>query len=199
MTVGPVADYAVVIVSTHALSDAGWVGHTNSTAGADEIGRQLGPLRVGRRPRGMDGVDSVVPRDNIGYWSDGTSNQLVIGEKHIPNGTANVCRAPWWQQGECSALAISGRAVAGASRRLHNDSRLANGPNDYVLPSGADQNSDNPDYAVYAAYGFGSNHPGICMFLIGDGAVRSISNSTSMRNVLVPLGNVADGVSVSLP
>ena len=111
----------------------------------------------------------------------------------------NICREPWWQQVECSALAISGRSVTGASRRLFENLRLANGPNDFILPSNANPANRNEDYSPVMGYGFGSYHPGICIFLIGDGSVRSFSNTTSMQNVLVPLGNVADGVSVSMP
>jgi hypothetical protein len=202
MATGPVSDYAVVIVSDHNYNDAGWVSHTDCVQnGAAD--RQFGPLRVGwLRGNNADGkgIDYIVPRDSISYWADGASNQLVIGEKHLPMGVRNVCRTPWYQQADCSALTINARAVAGASRRFHDDGRLATGPNDYVLPPGADPNADNPDVAPYTTgYGFGSDHPGVCQFLIGDGAVKSFSNTTSMRNVLVPLGNVADGVAVSMP
>jgi hypothetical protein len=200
MAIGPISDYAVVIVTNHGYGDAGWVSHTNCTD-AGHANPQLGPLRVARRPREFTtGIDAAVPRDPIGYWVDGTSNQIVIGEKHVPTGVMNTCRTPWYQQADCSALTINARAVAGASRRVHVDGRLANGPKDYALPPGADANADNPDVAPYTTgYGFGSSHPGTCHFLIGDGAVKSFSNSTSMRNVLVPLGNVASGVSVSMP
>jgi hypothetical protein len=197
--IGPVSDYASVIVHSNLTSlDTGWVGSTDCRDN-NQATNQFGPLRVGRRPREVViNVDAVVPRDNIGYWADGTSNQIVIGEKHIPNGTMNLCKGYWYQQGECSALTMNSRAIAGASRRVHPLLRLATGPNDYVPP---DMNaaSDQQDQSPYIGYGFGSYHPGVCQFLIGDGAVKSFSTSTSMPNVLVPLANVADGVSVAMP
>jgi len=195
---GPVSDYATVVyhVDRDTLT-TGWVGHVTCTDEA-QVRSQLGPLRVGRRPREITSlVDGVVPRDNIGYWADGTSNQIVFGEKHIPAGMMNICRIRWWQQGECSALAINSRAVAGASRRVHQLHRLATGPNDFVPDPSIDTNQDGLE--PYTGYGFGSYHPGICHFLIGDGAVKSFSNSTSMPNVLIHLADVASGVSVSMP
>jgi hypothetical protein len=48
-------------------------------------------------------------------------------------------------------------------------------------------------------FGFGSWHPGVCQFLIGDGAVRSISTTTPLDPILAALGDASDGVSVSLP
>jgi len=47
-------------------------------------------------------------------------------------------------------------------------------------------------------YGFGSWHPMICQFVMGDGAVRSISVTTP-ASILNRLGIVDDGGSISLP
>jgi hypothetical protein len=199
MCIGPVSDYACVILHSNITTlDNTWVRHNNAL---DEANTRLqwGPLRVSRNPRGApETVDTMVPRDNIGYWADGTSNQIVVGEKHIPNGTMNICKVPWYKQGECSALAMNGRGAAGASRRVHPLLRLATGPRDYVPPD-MNTTDNQDDQSPYIGYGFGSYHPGVCHFLIGDGAVKSFSTSTSMPNVLVPLANVSDGVSVAMP
>jgi hypothetical protein len=197
MPTGPVSDYACVVY----LDDPGtaWVAHVTCTNDG-QVKQQRGPLRVGRQPKGIGvtNVDAVTPRDRIGYWSDGSSNQIVVGEKHVPQGTANICRTPWYKQGECTALTLNARAVAGGSRRVYQTHRLATGPNDFVPP---DMNStDNQaDYSPYMGYGFGSYHSGVCQFLMGDGAVKSISTTTPMDKILVPLADVSDGVSVSLP
>jgi len=45
---------------------------------------------------------------------------------------------------------------------------------------------------------FGSAHPGICMFLFGDGAVRPVNISTS-REIMFALADVSDGAIVALP
>ena len=201
MTIGPVSDYAAVVLHNDLANiNTAWVSLHQLNA-PDQPPKQLGPLRVAVMPLPVTyppGIDIAVPRDGINYWADGTSNQIVVGEKHIPQGTQNICRTPWYLQGECSALALSERAVAGGTRRVHPLQRLATGPNDYVPPdmSSADNQQDQ---SPYIGYGFGSYHPGICQFLIGDGAVKSFSNTTSMPNVLVHLANADSGQSVSVP
>ena len=201
MTIGPIADYAAVALhSDLANINTGWVALSDCTDNA-AAARQLGPLRVAtiRLPVTYPpGIDPVVPRDGISYWQDGTSNQIVVGEKHVPQGTQNICRTPWYLQGECSALALSARAVAGGARRVHPNQRLATGPNDYVPPDMSSTN-DQQDQSPYIGYGFGSWHPGVCQFLIGDGAVKAFSNATSMPNILVHLAHVDSGQSVAMP
>jgi hypothetical protein len=190
---GPVTDYTAVIFHINAanpsagLGDSAWVGHYNSTDGG-HINNQLGPFRVARYS-GVGNVDDNVPRDPIGYWADGTTNQLLFGEAHIPTNRLNVCQGPQWQtQADCSALTMHGWN-RGASRPIHPAYRLAKGPSDFT------SDSENP----IGTYSFGSNHPGVCGFLMGDGSVQSISSTTPMYPILCALANVADGVSVSIP
>jgi hypothetical protein len=81
-------------------------------------------------------------------------------------------------------------ATRGYVRPVHPQYRLAKGPQDYIR----DQNDESP----ITGYGFGSNHTGVCNFLIGDGSVHPFATTVSMRDVLVPLGNVAHGGSISI-
>jgi len=53
--------------------------------------------------------------------------------------------------------------------------------------------NNNPD-----SYSFGSAHPGVCNFLIGDGAVRTLSAATAPL-LVCRLIDVDDGNSVALP
>lgn len=48
-------------------------------------------------------------------------------------------------------------------------------------------------------YGFGSWHPGVCPFLLGDGTVHAWSVTTPVIGVLFRLGHVSDGQTVTLP
>ena len=48
------------------------------------------------------------------------------------------------------------------------------------------------------AAAFGSWHPGVCQFVLGDGAVRGVS-STTANSVLYSMSCVRDGLSVALP
>ena len=47
-------------------------------------------------------------------------------------------------------------------------------------------------------FSFGSSHPGVCQFLLGDGSVRAIP-VTADPNLLIHLGVVDDGMAVALP
>jgi type II secretory pathway pseudopilin PulG len=201
LPIGPVSDYAVVCLVTSTSVPNGWYTHFNATSGniGGHVLPQHGPLRVATIPvSATQSVDNAVPRDPISYWADGTSNQIVFGEKHIPQGLANICRTPWFKQGECTALTIGARSCQGHSRQVHPSIRLAQGPNDFVPPN-LDSTANEQDYSSVVGYGFGSYHSGICQFLIGDGSVRAFANSTPMAEVLCRLADVSDGEPVSLP
>jgi len=206
MAPGPVTDYTAVIYHIHGANEAasmranpthapaepstGWVLHYASND-QTHISQQLGPFRVSRYP-GSGNVNPNVPRDPIGYWADGTSNQLLFGEAHVPTNRRNVCQAGQWRtQADCSALTAHG-ANRGMSRLIHPYFRFAKGPSDFT---GEDDRLDSP----IVGYGFGSDHPGVCNFLMGDGSVRNISSTTPMYPILCALSDVADGVAVSLP
>jgi len=136
----------------------------------------------------------------MGYWRDGTSNQIIFGEKHIPQRFLNVCHTAadpnqhglesnWMKSGDCSYLgAEDGCREMSAARVMHETHRLATGPRDY----------ESTEFGVVLMYGFGSYHPGVCQFAVGDGSVRAVSNTTPMQ-ILVWLTDVADGNSVSFP
>jgi prepilin-type processing-associated H-X9-DG protein len=138
----------------------------------------------------------------MSWWSDGTSNQFLIGERHIPQGRLGECdqaavQAQDWAKGwDCSILVTAeatdagshGRAIQMATdadgRPWHNSSMRLLRPQDQK--DGAPINS-----------GFGSYHPGTCNFLLGDGAVRGCSITTAY-DILAAYGDTKDGKSVSL-
>jgi len=135
------------------------------------------------------------PRDNFtSWWSDGTSNQLVIGEKQIPASRVGQCpgrdisgATPAVQVWDCGILYPGGAwRETIAFRPLTTE----NGPIANNVNAGENQ---NPDFLA-----FGSVHPGICHFLVGDGSVRSISVTVTPL-VVCRLGDARDGVSVALP
>ena len=211
MAPGPVTDYTAVIYHIHGAEQAeyrranpshvfdppggGWTAH-HASNNAGHINEQLGPFRVARLTGAN--VDPSVPRDSIGYWADGTTNQLIFGEAHVPSNRRNVCQGPRWEtQADCSALTVHGWN-RGASRLIHPYFRLAKGPQDYT------SDEDNPigtstGDGYINGYGFGSDHPGVCNFLLGDGSVRGISVTTPMYPILCALSDVSDGIAVSLP
>jgi prepilin-type N-terminal cleavage/methylation domain-containing protein len=190
---GPLTDYAAVLLWKDAISNptsptSSWYQHFRSHV-SDDSNNNIGPFRVSYYNGGN--VDTNTPRDSISYWDDGTSNQLLFGEAHIPVNRMGVCKqANHWEQVDCSAL-TSHHGSRGYVRVVHPAFRLARGPNDYT---GAN-NANGP----ITGYGFGSNHTGICNFLIGDGSVRAFNISTPMSTIIVPLTNINDGTVVTLP
>jgi prepilin-type N-terminal cleavage/methylation domain-containing protein len=193
MAAGPVTDYCAVALHIDAINNpttptTGWVSCYLSN-NASHINNQLGPFR----PSILSGVgvESNYPRDPISYWADGTSNQLIFGEAHLPENRMNICKAAMWAtQTDCSTLTAHG-ASRGFVRPVHPAYRLARGPQDYT----GDANAESP----LTGYSYGSSHSGICHFLLGDGAVRSFGTTTPMSSILVPLANTGDGKSIAIP
>jgi prepilin-type processing-associated H-X9-DG protein len=189
---GPVTDYTAVVLWSDAIgatvATSIWTAHFSSTDAA-HANNNFGPFRVSRHNGGN--TDANTPRDSISYWADGTSNQIIFGEAHVPINRKNVCvAANWWTQADCGALTGNGGSRAYA-RAVHPAYRLARGPNDYT--------GDSSGHSPITGYGFGSYHTGTCNFLFGDGSVHSVNTTVSMSSILVPLANVGDGAAVSLP
>ncbi|MDR1925998.1 MAG: DUF1559 domain-containing protein [Planctomycetaceae bacterium] len=135
------------------------------------------------------------PRDNMSWLSDGASNQLVVGEKHIPawalNSNKNAHKH--WDGGYFGAYPTSYHQNAG---RLVSADKIAfaRGPNDSRIPV-----DTTPDAAgITGNYGFGSSHNGIVNFLIGDASVHAITITTS-QTIMHNLSRVNDGNPVSFP
>jgi len=122
------------------------------------------------------------PRDNFSWWQDGTSNQIIIGEKYYAQHEQYV----HWH--DATWFFMNWRAHPGTARGF--------GPAYPLARSGQWENAGD---CYRARFRFGSWHPGICNFLMGDGAVRSVSHTTPTNTILFPLSHVNDGMPVSLP
>ena len=215
---GPLGDYAAVVLMSNRTPAAGettsvtnatnwwhylssrsnWTTREASTTANDA--RFTGPFRLANQ----EGTDSRSWRPAHGFerWSDGTSNQLIIGEKHIPTRSLGRCEPggagpPDTRKvfiGDCSYMSTGGDAWGGMLRRTGNwTSPIAPSPK-----YRDEQTVSNPDCRPQDGYGFGSWHPGVCQFVLGDGAVRSLSANTSLR-VMLMLSDVSDGGSVAVP
>ena len=225
---GPVTDYNAPIlriddVSTFdtdsGLPSGGWTLGTNiSSYHYSSVGQYfVGPLRTSVIPwndrntadggsgstrnvaNAVDAVNAWQPRDNFAYWSDGTSNQLVIGEKHVPFVHLGVCEGNSGsnlyshQNSDCGFLSTDPGAQRefGAARTIRHDLKTDPKWGENIRFTNATTNSRN-------GYGFGSYHTGVVNFLVGDGAVRAFSVTTNPDRVLVPLTRVNDGRAVSV-
>jgi prepilin-type processing-associated H-X9-DG protein len=111
--------------------------------------------------------------------------------------------------GECSYLRWRSSRTVSAARTLssyegYSASGITQGivvsypicrPNDFA-------DSDPPQgpfQSAYRAIGYGSWHPGVCNFLLGDGSVRAVGVTTAPDPILRAYSFVDDGVSVALP
>ena len=124
------------------------------------------------------------PRSGIRHVTDGTSKTAILAEKHVFNKEVGI-------SGGSNATTRDGlddppvAAVAGGGR-----GRLFVRANGGGVARGPDESS--PDTTI------GSWHPGVCNFLLADGAVRTVSNTIDDTN-LSRLGDRRDGQTLELP
>jgi hypothetical protein len=208
---GPQGDYAAVIaywyqpagianwfdhLSEQGYKAAPWVGDILSKA----LPAQRGPFRCAiladPRPSADRQLVTWTCRDTFARLQDGTSNQLIFGEKHIPNSQIGVCAFDATDNtirdstsGDCSYVAGAQEYGGRSYQRTISD-----GETPFPLRFGDERLLVNDTVSL----GFGSSHPGVCLFVLGDGAVRSLPVTTTPATLLC-LGTVNDGESVSLP
>ena len=131
---------------------------------------------------------------NLTYWQDGTSNQIVFLEKHIP------------------AWALRSNFEAGIDwngswihlwndNRAHNIARFVSNSAEMIARSPQEPGTMRADIrpqGVEGRFTIGSSHPAVISTLLGDGSVRGVSKTTD-PNTIWRLSHVSDGVAVSLP
>ena len=142
--------------------------------------------------------NSWSPRDTFSAWTDGSSNILVIGEKHVPTNRLGLCGGDNFNGGgtaqykwDCQHMLTTKRALHyGSARRIWDGNeitRLTTNPTD-----GKDDDMQS------TLWGFGSYHTGIANFLLGDGAIRGV-NATISPELLAILGHARSGKNASIP
>ncbi|QDU37071.1 Type II secretion system protein G precursor [Maioricimonas rarisocia] len=124
--------------------------------------------RTSRSDLGAFGNDGAA---TIAFIKDGTSNTIVVGESRQNHTSSSY--GPYWG--------------AGTHTCCHG-----------YTPRTADRFHINVDYyadgsGLQYAWQFGSSHVGGAHFLMGDGAVRFISENIDYRNVFVWLNRIKDG------
>jgi prepilin-type N-terminal cleavage/methylation domain-containing protein len=129
------------------------------------------------------------PRDSFAWWADGTSNVVILVEKHVPATHVGICGGTSTAtRGDCSILTAGVWRSASSMR----DARkyIARSPNDTSY-----------DATSALSHGYGGCHPGVCMFLVGDGSVRPVANTTpvSSGSSLDLIMDVRDGIQATLP
>ncbi|MDR3198045.1 MAG: DUF1559 domain-containing protein [Planctomycetaceae bacterium] len=214
---GPCGDYAMVF---HCRYDIGgnWFQCTDLYNTA-RIATARGAFRVALPQIPLVGASSFSsadskavgawsPRDTIAWWEDGSSNQLIVGEKHIPpyalgkcDGNATATMAPSTgtagRRSDCSYLTVNGWKSVGSARSFRSDAELPISPMNYGTT--ATDGSPTEAFSAVWQFGFGSYHPGVCPFLIGDGSTRVLAVTTPVASILYRLADVNDGLLVTLP
>lgn len=104
---------------------------------------------------------------NSASVTDGLSNTLFMGEKHIPNE----------RYGQAPDSSVWNGDNGASFKKAGVGAPLAKGP------KGSGQ--------------FGSYHPGICQFVMGDGSVKAFSVSVELKN-LGRLANRMDGEAITI-
>ena len=187
-----------MVVKTDALSiDGNSIANWwDFTYAKDQLGANghyenfIGPFRVASlnmvpgEPSGDYGnkrdIISWEPRDTMAAWSDGTSNQLLFGEKHIP-AWALMDEEADAQSWHGSYLKVSEKRTANLGRFVSNNAALfARSPNDPIT-NDVRSNVDNQTAGGHvrtSRCALGSSHPGIVNFLVGDGSVRAMGITT---------------------
>ena len=201
---GPVGDYAVVLhfeLLTGVGTTALWhLGSGNNDMLEAQKGAFRDAILTGRTSDGTEGDgNSWSPRDTLAHWADGTSNQLVFGEKHIPIGYIGRCsivdeEGHARSQGDCSILTNGENRQIAAFRaaRILDDYHAPGSDLRFGIVAANDKELHNMRPT------FGSAHAGTCNFLLGDGAVRGLSTSINV-DVFAWLAHCDDGTPVSIP
>jgi hypothetical protein len=202
-TLGTQGDYAIVVGRQERnwsgwLRDPGcidrWVEAATLLHGPEYL---KGPFRAAIWSSGVP--ESWLPRDNFARLSDGTSNQILAGEKFIPRDNVGLCEdyttANRPKLGDCSILGHHTWAGVPGSRSFN--SMICNNMN---LPATTNfyQEGDPAQW--------GGCHAGICIFLFGDGTVKSLpvtiptgplsGTGANANSILAKLGNVDDGNTI---
>jgi hypothetical protein len=126
------------------------------TNGTDSLGSD-GPFQVGMLEGGV----------RIAQITDGVSNTLYIGEKHIPAGMFGM---GGWDSSIYNGSTYSALRSAGL-----------------LYPLAVSVHD--------MGWKFGSAHPGVCQFVFGDGSVHALSNNIDPLTLEL-LANIADGQTV---
>jgi len=125
-------------------------------------------------------------RGSFSSWRDGTSNQIALGEKHFvpdaPAGTTPIFDSII-TRGDMGYHGAQGTHVRSFTRTFAGYG-IARGPNDRTW---------QPEPTL-----FGSAHPGVCNFLVGDASVRGVSVTADGR-LLTRLANPVDGHPAAFP
>ena len=187
---GPLSDYAVPSVSDRDGTTWSWA----NVFVVSTVEQQRGPFRLSISDFSTISwvggkLTTWEPRDSMAWWQDGTSNQLIFGEKHFhpTDARPESCELMSFDCSYLTAGVNGGINVTAIMRTFDRTHGLS-----IALPN------EGTSGSLVASHRFGSAHPEICNFLLGDGSIRGIS-FVAPPSVLFPLTIVDDGATVAVP
>jgi prepilin-type N-terminal cleavage/methylation domain-containing protein len=140
-------------------------------------------------------------RETFAWWQDGTSNQFILGEKHIPSNRLGYYGNDRKYSGDNQWIIANSNgsmvSLARGATTSYAFKPIARSPEEFsddsYGPGWGDAWSNRN-----LIYQFGSYHTKICHFLLGDGSVRAVPVTcpTGTINAFV---RVDDGTVVTLP
>ena len=183
------------------------------TDGDRHMGNYVGPFRIptisfhqdrandvrnGNQPEYNDSWCQAITHwelsDSLARWSDGTTNQLLFAEKHIPAQALSPSSDAHTSWNGGYQLTYEGNYASNATRVVSGDANMfARSPADTNTSNAGSQPQDREGRET-----IGSSHAGTVNILVGDASVRGMSKSTEPLLVW-RLTHVFDGISVSLP
>ena len=186
---GPTGDYAYPIGYSDQTAGQ-WAWHRLVPGERDtDVSHFMGPLRQPLYGNtGVPNYNQWIPRDTFAYWQDGTSNQFLFGEKHL--GGERIGSCPRQEESfDCSIIFSQANHRDMATARRQAQRVQATG----LLNAGGGALQIDPRYVPPATtigtggpadhYAFGSAHPGICQFVMGDGSVAAIPVTTPLQTL----------------
>jgi prepilin-type N-terminal cleavage/methylation domain-containing protein len=165
MVPGALSDYAACVGSTG--RDYWWDG-VGSSGGDNTLLKCRGAFRMMNNWVVGAPSGATVPGKRLAEFTDGTSNSILVGEKHV-------------QVGKFGKVASDGSTYNGdkgyAFRGAGTSFPLARTP-----------------YQTLTA-NFGSYHPNVCQFVMGDGSIKAVKISIS-TTVLGYIADIDDGSTI---
>jgi prepilin-type processing-associated H-X9-DG protein len=223
---GPQTDYFITAACYYRRdSRNGWVDTSTNARlldywmDPDVSPYHHGPFRSASVTVSSNIVESYTPIDSFAWWQDGTSNQVIVCEKHIPKYMLGKCKTQNYAAGttqttqwllDCSYLSAFGGdggvgrsdiaahawvetllATFNQTTNLFTGRPIARSDSE-PLPSGMRFSMERDSIVV------GSAHPGSFNVLLGDGSVRGVTKNVNV-NLLARMTIVDDGTVEQLP
>jgi prepilin-type N-terminal cleavage/methylation domain-containing protein len=142
-------------------------------------GMFIPPISEFGRSGGNIIVEKFRPRLRLANVTDGTSNTLMFGEKHI---RPNSLRGKGEDRSIFGGVNNVNRRVAGIQQNTPANIRPLRVPKDQD--------------GTFANQSFGGPHPGVCLFVMGDGSVRKLNLNINI-NTLTSLATRMGGETIA--